>query len=109
VVEKGDRWPMPLPPEVYAPAVALLEAIRFVDEGGSYEKYMFETDGLTDDGSLKAAAGKLKMMEKDKQLAQELQNPPGEEVMAEGEEPPPMPEGEEAEMSPDEELLSENM
>ena len=109
MVEKGDRWNMPLPPEVYAPVVALIEAVRFVDEGGNYEKYMFETDQLTDDGALKAAAGKLKMMEKDTQLAQELQNPPGEEAMAEGAEPPPMPEGEEGEMSPDEELLAENM
>ena len=109
MVEQGDRWNMPLPPEGYAPVVALIEAVRFVDEGGNYEKYMFETDQLTDDGALKAAAGKLKMMEKDTQLAQELQNPPGEEAMAEGAEPPPMPEGEEGEMSPDEELLAENM
>ena len=109
VVEKGDRWPEPLPPEVFAPVVALIEAIRFIDPEGNYEKYMFEPDGLVGDSELKAAAGKLKMMEKDKQLAQDLQAPPGEEAMAEGEEPPPMPEGEEEPMSPDDELLSENM
>lgn len=109
MVQKGDRWAEPLPAEVYAPAIALIEAIRFVDAEGNYEKYMFEPDGLVSDAALKAAAGKLKMMEKDKQLAQDLQTPPGEEVMAEGAEPPPMPAGEEEPMSPDEELLSENM
>ena len=109
LVEKGNRWPEPLPPEVFAPAVALVEAIRFIDQEGKFEKFMFDPDGLTSDNALKAAAGKLKMMEKDKNLAQELQNPPGEEAMAEGAEPPPMPEGEDAPMSPDEELLAENM
>ena len=109
MVEKGNRWPEPLPAEVFAPAIALIEAIRFIDPDGSYEKYMFEPDQLVSDNALKAAAGKLKMMEKDKQLAQDLQAPPGEEVMAEGAEPPPMPAGEEEPMSQEEELLSENM
>lgn len=109
LVEKGDRWPEPLPPEVFAPAVALVEAIRFVDAEGNYEKYMFEPMELVTDAALKVAAGKLKMMEKDKQLAQDLQSPPGEEVMAEGAEPPPMPAGEDAPLSEDDELLSASM
>jgi len=109
MVEKGNRWPEPLPPEVYAPAVALVEAIRFIDQEGKYENLMFDPDGLVSDSALKAAAGKLKMMEKDKQLAAELQNPPGEEAMAEGQEAPPMPEGEDMPMSADDEVLSENM
>ena len=109
MVEKGDRWPEPLPPEVYAPAVALVEAIRFIDEEGNFEKFIFEPSELNSDTALKAAAGKLKMMEKDNNLAQELRNPPGEEAMAEGQEPPPMPEGEEGPMSAEDELLAENM
>ena len=80
-----------------------------MDAEGNYEKYMFEPMELVTDASLKVAAGKLKMMEKDKQLAQDLQSPPGEEVMAEGAEPPPMPEGEPAPMSEDDELLSASM
>jgi hypothetical protein len=109
MVEKGDRWPEPLPPEVYAPAVALVEAIRFIDEDGNFEKFIFEPSELNSDTALKAAAGKLKMMEKDSNLAQELRNPPGEEAMAEGQEPPPMPEGEEGPMSEEDELLAQNM
>ena len=109
MVEKGDRWPEPLPPEVYAPAVALVEAIRFIDQDGNFEKFMFEPSELVSDNALKAASGKLKMMEKDKNLAQELRNPPGEEQMAEGAEPPPMPEGEEGPMSEEDELLADNM
>lgn len=109
MVEKGNRWPEPLPPEVYAPAVALIEAIRFIDQEGKYENLMFDPDGLVSDSALKAAAGKLKMMEKDKQLAAELQNPPGEEAMAEGQEAPPMPEPADMPMSQDDEVLSANM
>lgn len=74
IVDKG-KWPEPLPPEIYAPAMALAEAVRMVDVEGNFSEYIFEASGLVSDVELKAAAGKLKLMAKDKELAKLLQAP----------------------------------
>jgi hypothetical protein len=71
----GGKWPEPLPPEIYAPAMALAEAVRMVDAEGNFSEYIFEASGLVSDVELKAAAGKMKLMAKDKELAKLLQAP----------------------------------
>jgi len=102
MVEKGDRWGEPLPLEVYAPAVALVEAVRMVSEEGEvkFDKFIFEPTELWSDTELKVAAGKMKSMQKDKALAKALQGPMG------GEEAPPAPE--EAELPPAGEMSEED-
>jgi len=103
MVEKGGKWMEPLPLEVYAPAVALVEAVKMVsgEAGGKFDKHVFEPTELDSDAALKAASGKARSMTKDKALMKALQAP------VEGEEGGEAP-AEEAELPAAEEMSSED-
>tara|TARA_R110000824_G_scaffold127013_4_gene286878 strand:- start:1074 stop:1679 length:606 start_codon:yes stop_codon:yes gene_type:complete len=101
------RWNQPLPPAIFVPVVALLEALKMIDDGGMFDKYGFDPEELVDDTSLRKAAGQLKRMAKDKKLADMMQRPiggPGEEE-APGEPMPPAPGG----MEGDDAMLASEM
>ena len=110
MVGKGDKWDAPLPPEVFAPAAALSEAVRMIDVDGKFASQNFDATELVDDSTIRSATAKLKLMAKNQELANLLQGPVG---MAEGEEGgAPMPPGGEEELPMDDEeadLLMENM
>ena len=98
----GDKGDQPLPLEVYAPAVALVEAVRALGDK-KFDKHLFEPTELFSDSELKAASGKVRSMSKDKGLMSALQAPMGgaeEEAPEEGGELPPPDQ-----MSPEDETL----
>tara|TARA_R100000329_G_scaffold147664_1_gene135554 strand:+ start:887 stop:1519 length:633 start_codon:yes stop_codon:yes gene_type:complete len=109
-VAKGDKWDQPLPPEIFAPAAALSEAVRMIDTEGKFADQNFNAAELVDDSSVRSATAKLKLMAKNQELANLLQQPVG------GGGPEgsgvPMNEAEPADMAMDDEeadLLMENM
>lgn len=109
-VAKGDKWDQPLPPEIFAPAAALSEAVRMIDTEGKFADQNFNAAELLDDSSVRSATAKLKLMAKNQELANLLQQPVG------GGGPEgsgvPMNEAEPADMTMDDkeaDLLMENM
>ena len=54
--EGEKRWNQPLPPAIFVPVVALLEALKMIDDGGMFDKYGFDPEELVDDTSLRKAA-----------------------------------------------------
>ena len=93
--EGEKRWDMPLPPEIFVPLVALFEALKMIGDGSMFEKYGLDPEELVDDTALRKAAGQLKRMAKDKDLAEMMQQPIGgpEGQEMPGEEMPPPPGG----------------
>ena len=75
-VAKGDKWDQPLPPEIFAPAAALSEAVRMIDTEGKFADQNFNAE-LVDDSSVRSATAKLKLMAKNQELANLLQQPVG--------------------------------
>lgn len=109
-VAKGDKWDQPLPPEIFAPAAALSEAVRMIDTEGKFADQNFNAAELVDDSSVRSATAKLKLMAKNQELANLLQQPVGGGG-PEGSEVP-MNQAEPADMAMDDEeadLLMENM
>ena len=103
-VEGGDKWDQPLPPEVFAPLVALNDSLKLVEDGKYFDKYGIDLEALTSDAELRKATAQLKKMAKDKKLVEAMQAPvsPGEETASEM---PPAP----GTFNEDEQMLASNM
>jgi hypothetical protein len=107
----GDKWNSPLPPEIYAPLVAMREAVDIVGGGEFSDDYAFQPTEIEDDMSLRKATADLMKMKKDKKLIAAMRAPleeaAGEEM--EMEEAPkgraPMP----SEMGEKDKALMDNM
>jgi hypothetical protein len=101
--EGGNKWDQPLPPEVFAPLVALNDTLQLVEDGKYFDKYGIELEALTSDAELRKATASLKKMAKDKKLVEAMQAPVGPE--AQGAEMPPPPGG----FDEEEQMLASNM
>jgi hypothetical protein len=88
--EKGAKWNLPLPPEIFVPVFALGEAMKMMPDPELAEKYAFDPLALTDDPALRKLSGQLSKMAGDKQLIEVMSQPMGGEPEAE-ELPPPQP------------------
>lgn len=88
--EKGAKWNLPLPPEIFVPVFALGEAMKMMPDPELAEKYAFDPLALIDDPSLRKLSGQLSKMSGDKQLIEVMSQPMGGEPEAE-ELPPPQP------------------
>ena len=75
--EGGGKWDQPLPPEVFAPLVALNESLKLVEGGEYFDKYGIELEALTSDAELRKATASIKKMGKDKKLVEAMQAPVG--------------------------------
>ena len=89
------RMDAPLPASIFVPLVALLEALKMIDDGSTFDKYGFDPEELVNDAALRKAAGQLKRMAKDKKLAEMMQAPVGgaPEEEAPRDDMPPAPGG----------------
>lgn len=87
-----DRWPDPLPAQIFVPMMALFQAVEQVGGGKWAGKYTVTADELVDDTGLRMAAGQLKRMAGDAALAKEMQAPVGGPAPAPAKKgPPPAP------------------
>tara|TARA_R100000306_G_C4353027_1_gene131167 strand:- start:496 stop:984 length:489 start_codon:yes stop_codon:yes gene_type:complete len=102
--EKGAKWNLPLPPEIFVPVYALNEALKMIPDPEVGEKYGFDPLTLTDDAALRKLSGQLSKMSGDKKLVEVMSQPVGG---AEGEEelPPPQP----GAMTEEDEILAAGM
>ena len=90
---EGSKLEGMLPPEVYVPFVIIMS---FVSTLEGADKYIMNPEELASDAGLRKATGILKMLEKDKEMMEQLKA--GEQPAEEGEEEEMM----EEEMSPEE-------
>ena len=88
--EKGGKWNLPLPPEIFVPVFALGEAMKMMPDPELAEKYAFDPLALIDDPSLRKLSGQLSKMGGDKQLIEVMSQPMGGGPEAE-QLPPPQP------------------
>ena len=102
--EGGNKWDQPLPPEVFAPLVALNESLKLIGEGEFFDKYSLDLEALTSDAELRKATATLKKMSKDKKLVEAMQAPVSPETEA-GPEMAPAP----GNFNEDEQMLAANM
>lgn len=92
----GAKWDAPLPVEIYAPLVALKEAIAAIGEPGA--KYEIDCEAMVNDTEVRKVTAVLSKMEKDKKLAEAMQAPlPQAAPAAPPEAPPPSQFGEDDE------------
>lgn len=103
-VEGGDKWDQPLPPEVFAPLVALNDSLKLIEGGEYFDKYGIELEALTSDAELRKATAQLKKMGKDKKLVEAMQAPATPEAGTEAEMPPAP-----GTFNEDEQMLASNM
>ena len=102
--EGGNKWDQPLPPEVFAPLVALNESLKLIGEGEFFDKYSLDLEALTSDAELRKATANLKKMSKDKKLVEAMQAPVSPETEA-APEMAPAP----GNFNEDEQMLASNM
>lgn len=69
------KWTEPLPDVIFAPLLALDQALGAVAGGEFEEKHGFEPSEIVDDRSLRGVTVKLKQMSKDKKLIEAMQAP----------------------------------
>ena len=101
-----DRWPEPLPAQIFVPLAALFQAVEQVDNGKFAGKYTMSMEELVDDTGLRMAAGELKRMARDAALAKAMQAPVGGPAPAPAKKgPPPAP----GAMSEEDMAMMENM
>lgn len=89
-----DRWPDPLPAQIFVPMMALFQAVEQVEDGKFAGKYEVMADELVDDTGLRMAAGQLKRMARDAALAKAMQAPVGGPAAAPAKRGPPPTRGE---------------
>lgn len=89
-----DRWPDPLPAQIFVPMMALFQAVEQVEDGKFAGKYEVMADELVDDTGLRMAAGQLKRMARDAALAKAMQAPVGGAAPAPAKRGPPPARGE---------------
>lgn len=101
-----DRWPEPLPAQIFVPLMALFQAVEQVENGKFAGKYTMSMEELVDDTGLRMAAGELKRMARDAALAKAMQAPVGGPAPAPAKKgPPPAP----GAMSEEDMAMMENM
>ncbi len=72
---RGAKWEAPLPSAIYAPLVALKEALAVIGGGQFASKYVIEPEKMVDDAEVRKVTGQLGKMEKDKELIKAMQEP----------------------------------
>ena len=102
--DAGAKWNEPLPPEIFAPLLALSEALKMVEDGKFDKKYGYAPTEIVDDTQVRKVTAQLKRMAKDKGLAEAMQAPV--EGPEEAPSPVPPPPGE---MSPEDQALMNGM
>lgn len=104
--EGRPDWPMPLPPDLWLPFLALSEAAKALNGDGRFDDYLYDPFTATDDASLRAAVSTLDMALKDPDFVQALKDGPAgretDEEAAAAAPPPPEMGDEYAERSADE-------
>ena len=88
--EKGPKWNLPLPAEIFVPLYALGEALKLLPSPELGEKYAYDATTLVNDPALRKMSGQLSKMAKDKELVEVMSQPMGGEPAAEPL-PPPQP------------------
>ena len=99
--EKGAKWNLPLPPELFVPLYALSEALNMLPAPELSEKYAYDAVSLVDDPALRKMSGQLSKMSKDKKLIEVMSQPMGQEPAGDTL-PPPQP----GAMGEDDEMLA---
>lgn len=89
--EKGNKWSLPLPPEIFVPVYALGEAMKLLPDPEYAEKYAFDPTALTDDPALRKLSGQLSKMGGDKGLIEAMSQPMGGPAEGGEQLPPPQP------------------
>jgi hypothetical protein len=84
---KESKWPNPLPQEIFAPMVALTEALKQIGGGAFATKYDLDPMALVDDTTVRKATAVLRKLAGDKDLAKAMQEP----AQAAPAGPPPAP------------------
>jgi hypothetical protein len=73
--EREAKWNAPLPVEIYAPLVAMRQAVDIVGDGEFSGGYKFQPTDITDDMGIRKTSAELAKMSKDKKLIAAMRAP----------------------------------